>query len=78
MIKIELIQPRMDAFRAVRIRREEEPIGIRRKDFWAIESTYKIFEPNFLSCHEVDGLVFQPANRVSIQNISTVPTTAEA
>uniref|UniRef100_A0A914I8X6 mRNA guanylyltransferase n=1 Tax=Globodera rostochiensis TaxID=31243 RepID=A0A914I8X6_GLORO len=49
MIENELIRPRTEAFKAGLLKREAEPIG-------------KLLEPGFLSCHEVDGLVFQPVN----------------
>ncbi|KAL3093071.1 hypothetical protein niasHT_022521 [Heterodera trifolii] len=62
MIENELIRPRTEAFKAGLLKREEEPIGVRRKGFWNIESTRRLLEPGFLSCHEVDGLVFQPVN----------------
>lgn len=68
LIETELIRPRTDAFKFGRLKRENEPIGVRRKGFWDIKSTHKLFERGFLSCHEVDGLIFQPVNRVSIIN----------
>lgn len=64
MIEHELIRPRTEAFMAGRLRRDQEPIGVRRKGFFSIESTDKLIAPGFLNCHEVDGLVFQPVNRV--------------
>jgi len=67
-IEKELIRPRIEAFKAGIINRDSEPMGVRRKSFWPIESTYKLFQPGFLgvvtSCHEIDGIVFQPVNRV--------------
>nr|CAD2151071.1 unnamed protein product [Meloidogyne enterolobii] len=66
-IEKELISPRIEAFKAGIINRDSEPMGVRRKSFWPIESTYKLFQPGFLgavtSCHEIDGIVFQPVNR---------------
>uniref|UniRef100_A0A183CKR1 mRNA guanylyltransferase n=1 Tax=Globodera pallida TaxID=36090 RepID=A0A183CKR1_GLOPA len=41
-----------EAFKVGLLKREAEPIGVRRKGFWAIESTQKLLEPGFLSCHE--------------------------
>jgi hypothetical protein len=84
MIDKELIRPRIDAFKVGRLNRDAEPMGIRRKDFWLIQSTYKLLQRGFLrfifqilyvllfltliailfSCHEVDGLIFQPTKRV--------------
>uniref|UniRef100_A0A1I8C0L7 mRNA-capping enzyme n=1 Tax=Meloidogyne hapla TaxID=6305 RepID=A0A1I8C0L7_MELHA len=63
----ELIKPRIEALKLGIINRDCQSMGVRRKDFWPIKETYKIFQPGFLenvtSCHEIDGLVFQPVNR---------------
>lgn len=43
-------------------------MGIRRKDFYDLPLTEKLLGPKFNSivCHEVDGLIFQPVDGVSI------------
>jgi len=62
MIDKELIQPRIQAFTTGRFQRKNELMGVRRKDFYNIAYTHKLFAKNFLGdcAHEVDGLVFQP------------------
>lgn len=68
-IDVEIIKPRTYAFKEKRLRRESEPISIRRKDFWELEFAYKIYESKFQKClkHEIDGLILQPVNLVRIQ-----------
>ena len=58
----ELIKPRDDAVKDGRIDKTREPFSVRRKDFWDISATYKLFEPKFTKVvgHEIDGLIFQP------------------
>ncbi|XP_054157712.1 mRNA-capping enzyme-like [Oppia nitens] len=58
----EIIEPRERAKREGIIDRTREPFGIRKKDFWEIRDTYKIFEQKFQQnlSHEIDGLIFQP------------------
>lgn len=66
MINEELIKPRTEAMRKRVIIRENEPISIRRKDFYFAKFTYKLYEPRFIQSlkHEIDGLIFQPSNMV--------------
>ncbi|MCP9259796.1 mRNA-capping enzyme [Dirofilaria immitis] len=63
-IREDLIQPRHDALRSGRIRRENEPISIRNKDFWELEAVRKLFDEKFTKNvgHEIDGLIFQSVN----------------
>lgn len=58
----ELIGPRVEAMKQGRIRRESEPISIRKKDFWELEAVKKLFDEHFTRNvgHEIDGLIFQP------------------
>lgn len=50
-----------------RIFREREPIGIRRKDFWDIQTTSSLLGEKFREKlgHEPDGLIFQPVEEVT-------------
>ncbi|MFH4980636.1 hypothetical protein AB6A40_007345 [Gnathostoma spinigerum] len=61
-IRKEIIGPRKEAMQYGRIRRELEPISIRLKDFWEIETVRKLFDEKFTHNvgHEIDGLIFQP------------------
>ena len=61
-IEKEIILAREEAKKDGRIDRSQELFGIRKKDFWEIEYTHKIFSPKFQQgmAHEVDGLIFQP------------------
>jgi mRNA-capping enzyme len=63
-IDIELIKPRHEA---AKIFPANEPMGIRRKDFYLISATAKLLSEDFTKtlCHEVDGLIFQPVRGVS-------------
>ncbi|EFO19544.1 hypothetical protein LOAG_08948 [Loa loa] len=63
-IREDIIQPRRDALRTGRIRREKEPISIRNKDFWELEAVRKLFDEKFTRNvgHEIDGLIFQSVN----------------
>lgn len=67
MIKEELIDPRIEAMKTGKIIRDKEPISVRRKDFFFVKYTYKLFEKKFTSNlkHEIDGLIFQPVNMVT-------------
>ena len=58
----EIIGPRERAKLETIIDRSREPFGIRKKDFWELRDTYKIFGDNFKKhlSHEIDGLIFQP------------------
>lgn len=58
----EIIEPRVEAMKEGRIIREREPIGIRRKDFWDVQTTSALLGEKFTKKlgHEPDGLVFQP------------------
>lgn len=64
----EIIDPRVVAMKSGRIIREREPIGIRRKDFWDVQTTSALLEPKFTQKlgHEPDGLIFQPVEEVNI------------
>ncbi|KAK0410615.1 hypothetical protein QR680_005235 [Steinernema hermaphroditum] len=64
-IQRELIGPRIEAMKAGKLRREDEPMSVRRKDFWDIGAVPKFFEPKFTSTvgHEIDGLIFQPRKK---------------
>ncbi|CAI2314212.1 unnamed protein product [Caenorhabditis sp. 36 PRJEB53466] len=65
IIKTEIIDPRNEAFKSGRLRAENQIMSVRRKDFWLVASTYKLFEPQFVQNvgHEIDGLIFQPKRR---------------
>ena len=56
-----------------RIIREREPIGIRRKDFWDVQTTSALLDEKFTRKlgHEPDGLIFQPIDEV-INNLCVV------
>jgi len=58
----ELIGPRERAKTENVIDRALEPFGVRKKDFWELRDTHKIFEDKFTQHlpHEIDGLIFQP------------------
>jgi mRNA-capping enzyme len=58
----EIIGPREKAKEEGIIDRSREPFGIRKKDFWELRDTFKIFGDNFKRnlTHEIDGLIFQP------------------
>ncbi|CAD5224961.1 unnamed protein product [Bursaphelenchus okinawaensis] len=60
-----LVKPRANAFNNRLLIRESEPISVRRKDFYEVSCTYKLFEPKFraLMSHDVDGLIFQPGDQ---------------
>ncbi|TKR60943.1 hypothetical protein L596_028124 [Steinernema carpocapsae] len=64
-INTELIKPRLEALKAGRIRREDEPMSVRRKDFFEISVAYKLLDKKFTSGlgHEIDGLIFQPIKK---------------
>lgn len=59
----DIIQTREDAKRDGRIDRSLESFGVRKKDFWTLDNTSKLFSEKFNRnmAHEVDGLIFQPA-----------------
>ncbi|CAG2101565.1 unnamed protein product, partial [Medioppia subpectinata] len=61
-IEKEVIGPRERAKVEGVIDRTKEPFGVRKKDFWELRDTYKIFEEKFTRnlSHEIDGLIFQP------------------
>ncbi|KHN80906.1 mRNA-capping enzyme [Toxocara canis] len=61
-IQKELIGPRIEALKTGRIRRENEPMSIRAKEFWGLDAVRKLFEDKFTRNvgHEIDGLIFQP------------------
>lgn len=60
----EIILTREEAKKNGRIDRSMESFGVRKKDFWGLEHTSKLFSEKFNRnmVHEVDGLIFQPAN----------------
>jgi mRNA-capping enzyme len=63
-IQREIIEPRIAAMKEGRVRREREPIGVRRKGFWPLKLTQELLSARFkvnLS-HESDGLIFQPVD----------------
>lgn len=64
----EIIEPRVEAMKEGRIIREREPIGIRRKDFWDVQTTSALLGEKFTKKlgHEPDGLVFQPIEEVTM------------
>jgi len=59
-IQRELIDPLNKALSEGRI--QKGPMGIRRKDFYEIHQTHKLFRSEFMKMlgHETDGLIFQP------------------
>ncbi|PAV67098.1 hypothetical protein WR25_24634 isoform B [Diploscapter pachys] len=61
----ELIKPRHEAMKSGRIRQDKEPTSVRRKDFWLLSATSRLFEESFTRHlgHEVDGIIFQPVKR---------------
>ncbi len=63
----ELIDPRRRAMQEGLLLRANEPISVRRKQFWPVETVAKLFAPKFTDVvgHEIDGLIFQPLDDVS-------------
>lgn len=62
IIKNEIIDKRNNAFKSGRLRHDKQIMSVRRKDFYLLEATSKLFEPKFVQHvgHEIDGLIFQP------------------
>uniref|UniRef100_A0A1A9WAG5 mRNA-capping enzyme n=1 Tax=Glossina brevipalpis TaxID=37001 RepID=A0A1A9WAG5_9MUSC len=62
-IQKEIIEPRHRAMVEKIIDRNEEPFGIRKKDFWDITTSASLLGEKFAKClsHEPDGLIFQPS-----------------
>lgn len=58
----EIVGPRERAKQEGIIDRSREPFGIRKKQFWELRDTYKLFGDSFKRnlSHEIDGLIFQP------------------
>ncbi|KAF1768750.1 hypothetical protein GCK72_000563 [Caenorhabditis remanei] len=65
IIQTEIINKRKAAFVSGRIRPERQIMSVRRKDFYDLCATAKLFEPKFVQHvgHEIDGLIFQPKHR---------------
>ncbi|CAJ0586431.1 unnamed protein product, partial [Mesorhabditis spiculigera] len=63
-IKRELIEPRTHAFHKGTLRKQDELMSVRLKEFWEICSLPKFFEDKFVKNvgHEIDGLIFQPCD----------------
>lgn len=68
IIKHEIIDRRNAAFQTGRLRYEDQIMSVRRKDFWPLDVTYKLFENEFVKHvgHEIDGLIFQPQRKVRL------------
>ncbi|KAH7953240.1 hypothetical protein HPB49_006317 [Dermacentor silvarum] len=66
-ISRELYEPRKAAMQEGRINRDNEPFGVRHKQFWDAAVTYKLLSDKFAQSmpHELDGLIFQPKMDVS-------------
>ncbi|CAA99765.2 mRNA guanylyltransferase [Caenorhabditis elegans] len=62
IIKTEIIDMRTAAFKTGRLKHENQIMSVRRKDFYDLEATAKLFGPKFVQHvgHEIDGLIFQP------------------
>lgn len=69
----EIIDPRVEAMKEGRIFRDREPIGIRRKDFWDVQTTAALLGEKFRVKlgHEPDGLIFQPIDEVFSCRVSS-------
>ncbi|ULU10947.1 hypothetical protein L3Y34_014870 [Caenorhabditis briggsae] len=65
IISTEIIDKRDAGFRSGKLRRERQTMSVRRKDFYVLETTWKLFERKFVKNvgHEIDGLIFQPTDR---------------
>lgn len=63
-IQKEIIQARGEAMKIGRIDSSLDSFGVRRKEFYGLEATAKLFSEEFNRnmTHEVDGLIFQPVN----------------
>ncbi|CAJ0956615.1 unnamed protein product, partial [Mesorhabditis belari] len=63
-INKEIIGPRADAIASGFIRREQEVMSVRIKEFWDICAVPKLFDEKFVKNvgHEIDGLIFQPCD----------------
>lgn len=59
----EICDPRIEAMKDGRIRREEEPFSVRAKPFYEITKTCDLLGEKFAKqlAHEPDGLIFQPS-----------------
>lgn len=62
-IEKEIIEPRIEAMKDGRIRKEKEPFSIRAKPFYEITRASDLLGEKFAKqlTHEPDGLIFQPA-----------------
>lgn len=69
IIKTEIIDMRTAAFKTGRLKHENQIMSVRRKDFYDLEATAKLFGPKFVQHvgHEIDGLIFQPKKTVRIK-----------
>ncbi|XP_064481228.1 mRNA-capping enzyme-like isoform X1 [Ornithodoros turicata] len=61
-ISKEICEPRKQAMRDGRIDRNNEPFGVRQKEFWDVTCAESLLGEKFSRnmSHEVDGLIFQP------------------
>jgi mRNA-capping enzyme len=59
-IQNEIVMPRYEAIAKKIIDRQQEPFGVRLKDFWPVENCEKILNGKFQLPHEPDGVIFQP------------------
>lgn len=62
------IEPRHEAMRRGIINRQNEPFGVRNKEFWEITASASLLGEKFAKSllHEPDGLIFQPSLQVFI------------
>uniref|UniRef100_D3TNV7 mRNA-capping enzyme n=1 Tax=Glossina morsitans morsitans TaxID=37546 RepID=D3TNV7_GLOMM len=62
-IQKEIIEPRHRAMVEKIIDRNDEPFGVRKKDFWDIRTSASLLSEKFAKrlSHEPDGLIFQPS-----------------
>ncbi|KAL7668829.1 hypothetical protein ACOME3_009513 [Neoechinorhynchus agilis] len=64
LISREIVNPRYRAMQLGLIDRQQEPFGVRRKDFWHVMAASKILGEKFQQqlSHGIDGLIFQPVH----------------
>ncbi|CAL2030748.1 unnamed protein product [Caenorhabditis brenneri] len=62
IIQKEIIDKRTSAFKSGRLHHEKQIMSVRRKDFYDLSATAKLFSYEFKRNvkHEIDGLIFQP------------------
>ncbi|XKL60565.1 hypothetical protein PGB90_007622 [Kerria lacca] len=73
-IEKEIIEPRIEAMKAGRIIKEQEPFSVRAKSFYELHYTSYLLSEKFAKqlTHEPDGLIFQPSDDPYIYGTSNM------